>query len=42
MLIMRSGQITGDLPREEFSQETILEYAAGLKVSDDKIKESGE
>ena len=42
MLIMRSGQITGVLPREEFSQETILEYAAGLKVSDDKIKESGE
>ena len=30
ILVMRFGQVAGELKREEFSQELILEYASGL------------
>lgn len=30
ILVMRKGTIVGELPREQFSQELILEYASGL------------
>jgi ABC-type sugar transport system ATPase subunit len=31
ILVIHNGQITGEVLRDEFSEELIMEYAAGIK-----------
>jgi ABC-type dipeptide/oligopeptide/nickel transport system ATPase component len=33
IVVMHQGRITGELTREEFTEERILTYAAGLALS---------